>query len=211
MKKLLICMALATALLLVGCARTAPATNIPQKEDSAPKTQEGAVPAQNPTPAGSEISSSQALEEHRVLHMTLEGMQEDVPATRYVGKGYSIYIPDEGWWLEKDVDDGIPEDIWESTFNDDVELKVSHYEKLGAQEARKRFAADNDDYRFENLSGGTFGNPLVGKERDGDTLCFVSAESGDDTYIVSWQYPAGTEEGFGARLPQIADTFSVNP
>ena len=57
---------------------------------------------------------------------------------------------------------------------------------------------------------GDLGDPLTGVDEDGDWLGFMAAEGqGGETYVVAWEYPAGTEEGFGSRLPQIANTFEV--
>ena len=34
-----------------------------------------------------------------------------------------------------------------------------------------------------------------------------STEKDDTVFLISWTYPAEAEEGFGARLAQITDTF----
>ncbi len=90
------------------------------------------------------------------LVLSLEGMEEVVPATLYTGEGYSLYIPDEGWRLEKDTDDGIFEETWESTACDDVELKISRYSGKTQVEASLyipdegwRLEKDTDDGIFE--------------------------------------------------------------
>ena len=37
----------------------------------------------------------------------------------------------------------------------------------------------------------------------------MSVEGNGTVYILSWEYPKGTEEGFGARMEQILGTFQA--
>ena len=185
-----------------------------QKTQTPPPAAE--TPAETPagtteeTPAGERNPTAAELgrEETTELAFTVEGETELIPVTLYIGQGYSIYIPSEGWRLEKWVDDGIPEDTWESIVNDDVELTVSHYAGKTTMEARDAFVRD-EDYVFEDLMGGELGDPLIGMDEDGDYLSFMVAQGADTVYVISWEYPAEAAEGFGARLGQIANTFRV--
>ena len=63
-----------------------------------------------------------ARPEHTELEITVEGVSEQLPAALYIGDGYSIYIPEEGWEHEQETEGHITEDSWESTVNDEVEL-----------------------------------------------------------------------------------------
>ena len=185
-----------------------------QKTQTPPPAAE--TPAETPagttgdTPAGDRNPTAAELgrEETTELAFTVEGETELIPVTLYIGQGYSIYIPSEGWRLEKWVDDGIPEDTWESIVNDDVELTVSHYAGKTTMEARDAFVRD-EDYVFEDLMGGELGDPLIGMDEDGDYLSFMVAQGADTVYVSAWEYPAEAAEGFGARLGQIANTFRV--
>ena len=185
-----------------------------QKTQTPPPAAE--TPAETPagtteeTPAGERNPTAAELgrEETTELAFTVEGETELIPVTLYIGQGYSIYIPSEGWRLEKWVDDGIPEGTWESIVNDDVELTVSHYAGKTTMEARDAFVRD-EDYVFEDLMGGELGDPLTGMDEDGDYLSFMVAQGADTVYVISWEYPAEAAEGFGARLGQIANTFRV--
>ena len=59
-----------------------------------------------------------------------------------------------------------------------------------------------------DLMGGSPDDPLTGTNEKGEYLSFfVAAGGGADSYAVSWRYPAEAAEGFGARLPTIAETF----
>ena len=192
-------------LALPGCGQKAqtppPAAETPA-ETPAGTTEEPPAGDRNPTAA--ELGREETTE----LAFTVEGETELIPVTLYIGQGYSIYIPSEGWRLEKWVDDGIPEDTWESIVNDDVELTVSHYAGKTTMEARDAFVRD-EDYVFEDLMGGELGDPLTGMDEDGDYLSFMVAQGADTVYVISWEYPAEAAEGFGARLGRIADTFEI--
>ena len=185
-----------------------------QKTQTPPPAAE--TPAETPagtteeTPAGERNPTAAELgrEETTELAFTVEGETELIPVTLYIGQGYSIYIPSEGWRLEKWVDDGIPEGTWESIVNDDVELTVSHYAGKTTMEARDAFVRD-EDYVFEDLMGGELGDPLTGMDEDGDYLSFMVAQGADTVYVISWEYPAEAAEGFGTRLALIANTFQL--
>ena len=192
-------------LALSGCGQKTqtppPAAETPAET---PAGTTGETPAGDRNPTAAELGREETTE----LAFTVEGETELIPVTLYIGQGYSIYIPSEGWRLEKWVDDGIPEDTWESIVNDDVELTVSHYAGKTTMEARDAFVRD-EDYVFEDLMGGELGDPLIGMDEDGDYLSFMVAQGADTVYVISWEYPAEAAEGFGARLGRIADTFEI--
>ena len=104
MKKHHLAIALLLALSLTGCGRqtAAPTAQIapaPQEESTAEAAPDRAATAE-------ELGRAERMD----LAFSVEGETEMVSATLYTGQGYSIYIPDEGWRLEKRVDDGIPEE-----------------------------------------------------------------------------------------------------
>ena len=207
MKKLILILTLLLA--LTGCGQktspvvpdvppTAPETAAP--ETAAPETTAPAVPAEDRNPTAAELGR----EEKKDLVFMVEGTEEAVPATLYIGQGYSIYIPDEGWRLEKDVDDGIPEDTWESTVNHDVELRVLHLGEKTLEQAQEWVTAEEDDYRLiEDKQGGLGGTD----EEDREVMEVRFYPSGSQMYAVLYEYPMEAAEGFGARLSQITETF----
>ena len=179
---------------------TAPETTAP--ETTAPETTAPAVLAEDRNPTAAELGR----EEKKDLVFMVEGTEEAVPATLYIGQGYSIYIPDEGWRLEKDVDDGIPEDTWESTVNHDVELRVLHLGEKTLEQAQEWVTAEEDDYRLiEDKQGGLGGTD----EKNREMLEVRFYPSGSQMYAVLYEYPMEAAEGFGARLSQITETFEV--
>lgn len=165
----------------------------------------GGNAGQEPPQQAAETGNGDKLE----LTFTVEGQTESVPAALYTGEGYSICIPEEGWRLEQATEDGDSEERWESTVNDDVELRVLRFPGWDLRTAMNWLAAEEDDYVFEDLMGGTWGDSLMGLDDDGDALCFMGTESGDVAFLVVWEYPAEGAEGFGTRLAQIAGTFTL--
>ena len=174
-----------------------------------PKTTAEKAPApESQPPAAAELGR----EDRAVLEVTVEGETEEVPAALFIGQGYSLYIPEEGWRYEKDLDDGVAEDTWESILNGEVELEVRQYPASPDRtpDAVKAAFVKGRDYVFEDLMGGSLGDPLTGTDEDGDFLSFMTVEGADGTvYVISWEYPGEAAEGFGTRLAQIANTFQL--
>lgn len=198
MKKLWI--VLLSLFLLTGCGQK-PETPVPPSDPS-PTQQEPNEPPVSPEP------ETPARAEQVDLTFFVEGEEEALPATLYVGDGYSLYIPDEDWdGPEQSAESGVPTDTWVSAFNSDVALSVSRYGDMTVTEARDAFA-QSSGYEFEDLMGGSPDDPLTGTNEKAEYLSFfVAAGGGADSYAVSWRYPAEAAEGFGARLPTIAETF----
>ena len=134
---------------------------------------------------------------------------ETVPASLYVGEGYSIYIPSDGWTLELDSDDGILHQTWEADREDDACLSVYHYKDMSFAVARDRFLRDSG-YTFSPGPTGEPGDPLTGSDEDGDLCALAVAEgSHGTTYVIAREYPKGTEETWGVVLEALADTFAL--
>ena len=209
MKKLILLLGLLLA--LSGCGqKTSPAVPVapdtPDVQTSATsdvtETTAPVAPTEDRNPTAAELGR----EEKKDLVFMVEGTEETVPVTLYIGQGYSIYIPDEGWRLEKDVEDGIPEEKWESTVNDDVELRVLYLGEKTLEQAQEWVTAEEDDYRLIEDKQGNLGGT---DEKDREVLEVRFHPSGTQIYAVLYEYPMEAAEGFGARLGQIAETFEV--
>lgn len=188
-------MILMTALLLTACG---------QQEDSAAPLQQNPVQEQNA------VVQQEERAERIELEMNVEGEIDRVPAALYGGQGYSIYIPEDGWQLEEDIEE--QKTTWESTINGDVELEVRCYPGLTAAEARDRFVSNKDDFVFEQWQDSQAGENVEGiDQQDNERLVFFAVEGKEESYIISWQHPNYSEmiEGFGARMEQMAKTFML--
>ena len=187
-------------LALSGCGQKA------QTPPPAPETPVAETQTETPDGDRNPTAAELGREEKTNLAFTVEGETELVPVTLYIGQGYSIYIPDEGWRLEKWVDDGIPEDVWESVINDDVELTVLHLGEKTLAEAQAWVKAEEDDYQLvEDKQGGLGGTD----EKAREMLEVRFHTSGSTMYAVLYKYPMEAAEGFGARLGVMADTFQI--
>ncbi|MCF2665254.1 hypothetical protein JQM66_11925 [Oscillibacter valericigenes] len=191
-------------LALSGCGQKA------QTPPPAPETPTAEIPAETPATPTTEDRNPTAAElgreETTELAFTVEGETELIPVTLYIGQGYSIYIPSEGWRLEKWVDDGIPEDTWESNLNDDVELTVLHLGEKTLEEAQTWVKAEEDDYQLVEDKQGGLGGTDAG---DREMLEVRFHPSGSSMYAVLYKYPMEAAEGFGTRLGVMADTFQI--
>ena len=187
-------------LALSGCGQKA------QTPPPAPETPVAETQTETPDGDRNPTAAELGREEKTNLAFTVEGETELVPVTLYIGQGYSIYIPDEGWRLEKWVDDGIPEDTWESVVNDDVELTVLHLGEKTLAEAQGWVKAEEDDYQLVEDKQGGLGGTDAG---DREMLEVRFHPSGSSMYAVLYKYPMEAAEGFGTRLGVMADTFQI--
>lgn len=184
------------ALSLVGCGRAeSPA---PQPESTAQPAAQGDSTDRNPT-AG-ELGRTETT----TLDLSLEGDKEDVPATLYIGQGYSLYIPDEGWKLERDTED--LEESWQALANDDAELSVQHFPGKTAEETRAAILTDHRDYGFVDMDADGYFFGTTGQDEEMMEVWLYTA--GEDTWAVSTEYPGEAAEGFGVRLRAMAETFA---
>ena len=187
-------------LALSGCGQKA------QTPPPAPEAPAAETPTETPAGDRNPTAAELGREEKTELAFTVEGETELIPVTLYIGQGYSIYIPSEGWRLEKWVDDGIPEDTWESVINDDVELTVLHLGEKTLEEAQTWVKAEEDDYQLVEDKQGGLGGTDAG---DREMLEVRFHPSGSSMYAVLYKYPMEAAEGFGTRLGVMADTFQV--
>lgn len=135
---------------------------------------------------------------------------ETAPASLHLGEGYSIYIPDAGWNPEQDRDDGMPEDVWESVTDDEVQVSVTRYKGIPAAEAVTIFLEEHDAFVFQELllDESEAKEPLEGVDEDGTVLNFILRSGVGDTYIVSWEY----RDALGAaasQAEQMVRTFAL--
>ncbi len=128
-----------------------------------------------------------------VLTFTREGETEQKQASLVTGDGFSFYLPDDEWRQTGP-------DLWSPVVNDSVSLWVTHFEDAAVGEIVKELTDDgyvtlDDRMLTQNV----------------DMIYNIELkEYEDDVWGVYYCYPVDSEEGWGAVLPVIADTFAVS-
>ena len=139
------------------------------------------------------------------LTFYVEGLEETLPATLYIGEGYSLYIPNDEWTHYTGNLDYQPVQTWESHDNPEVELQILTLNGMTLTQAQEWIKDEFSDYTLiEDNRGGLGGTDAENNMAD---IRFVA--SGDAVYAICCLYPMEAAEGFGARLSVMADTFAL--
>lgn len=171
--------------------------------------------AKNPIPIeGQATDGQQDLEETEkalekaVITCNKEGETETIPVTLYVGSGFSIYIPDEGWILYDLQNEAGTEaiaayslDEWTSAVNEHVRLWVAKSDEASASEVKSGLIAEGWEETGE----------LELVKQEGETVYHVRlVDDGEACYSIYSCCPVEAEEGFGKEMSAIADTFAIS-
>ena len=141
-----------------------------------------------------------------------EGMVS-VPAVKFTGSGYTMYILDDGGWERVTIPglDGTPKvsgknaEIWQSTYDTSARLSVVHLNAMTLDDARS-WAVDAAGKSFtltESKQGDMSGINTA------QTMYWTCAFYGtdDDRLAVIQTYPMELTERLGYQLKAMADTF----
>ena len=141
-----------------------------------------------------------------------EGMVS-VPAVKFPGSGYTMYILDDGGWERVTIPglDGTPKvsgknaEIWQSTYDTSARLSVVHLNAMTLDDA-KSWAVDAAGKSFtltESKQGDMSGMNTT------ETMYWACAFYGtdDDRFAVIKTYPLELTERLGYALNAMADTF----
>lgn len=141
-----------------------------------------------------------------------EGMVS-VPAVKFTGSGYTMYILDDGGWERVTIPglDGTPKvsgknaEIWQSTYDTSARLSVVHLNAMTLDDARS-WAVDAAGKSFtltESKQGDMSGTNTT------ETMYWACAFYGtdDDRLAVIKTYPLELTERLGYALNAMADTF----
>ena len=141
-----------------------------------------------------------------------EGMVS-VPAVKFTGSGYTMYILDDGGWERVTLPglDGTPKvsgknaEIWQSTYDTSARLSVVHLNAMTLDDA-KSWAVDAAGKSFtltESKQGDMSGTNTT------ETMYWACAFYGtdDDRLAVIKTYPLELTERLGYALNAMADTF----
>ena len=136
-----------------------------------------------------------------------------VPAVKFPGSGYTMYILDDGGWERVTIPglDGTPRvsgknaEIWQSTYDTSARLSVVHLNAMTLDDA-KSWAVDAAGKSFtltESKQGDMSGTNTT------ETMYWACAFYGtdDDRLAVIKTYPLELTERLGYALNAMADTF----
>lgn len=137
-----------------------------------------------------DLSDENSAADTITLTFMKEGMPEEKQAELVVENGYVLYLP-VGEWQKAEAD------LWQSVINEDVRLWVAGFADSYPVE---QFLTD-DGYLSENEG--------MAKSEDGIRCHVRLHEAENKVWCVFYSYPEEAEEGFGAELPVIADTFAA--
>lgn len=142
---------------------------------------------------GNDGAENGSAENGMVLTFTREGETEQKQASLVTGDGFSFYLPDDEWQQTGP-------DLWSPIVNDSVSLWVTHYDDSAIGEIVKELT-DDGYVALDNR---------MWKQNVDMIYNIELKEYENDVWGVSYCYPVDSEEGWGAVLPVIADTFAVS-
>lgn len=164
-----------------------------EKAEVAEKTEEAAEAEK------AEKTEKEYKEEKMVLKIMREGEMAEMPATLFAGEGYVIYLTDGDWQQHAT-------DAWTVAFegkivlNGQVQLWIIHYEDKTGDQVKEELKSAG--YTLENSDM---------TRQEGEVIYKVRLnEFENDVWGINYCYPMEAEEGWGALLPLIADTFAVS-
>lgn len=203
--------------MLVGCSVGEPLANKAADAIDSIPVDGGTADKGDEQPAVSDIkgendvlpedTSSDAAPEKVTIMVSKEGELQTVPATLFVGDGYSIYIPDEGWRLFGPEDGTASYDFtkygldkWGSELNDQVLLWINKYDGSSVEEVREGLAVKGYQTDGTEMTAGEAGLSYHVK--------LIESEAG--CYGVFYCCPEEAEEGWGRDLSAVAESFAIS-
>lgn len=173
---------------MIGCSM--------QKETDKKETAKNEI-TQNtlaPIPAAQASVKDNAPKNTTMLTFSKEGIEEQKQAVLAVGKGYSIYFP-ENEWQQSDSD------LWTANVNQQVCLRIEHFENNSIDSVGQKLEDDGYVTAQDGLK----------QKQDGDLIYHaILKEFENDVWGIFYSYPTEAMEGFGRELPIIADTFALS-
>lgn len=145
-------------------------------------------------------------EEDTFLEFYLEGEPVQEAVTLFLGEGYSLYVPREGWTRQSLEENAAPVDKWHSDRNQDVFYAVAKLDGMDLTQAQNWVRTFWPAHSLiEDKQGGLMG------EGKGLVFCSAFFPGPEGQYAVLWQYPDEAAEGFGVTLSVLTDTFAAFP
>ena len=141
------------------------------------------------------ISARKDSGETMMISYSLEE-DEEMPAHRYVGDGFCIYIPDMGWNVYKPWDRPVE---MEAVYDTEIMIWVEHYRDDSPLEVEERLLSEGYAYDDNVVKLQKFDGPFLLEAR-------IVAQN-NDVWVVSSSFNAAYE--WGSRVDAIAATFTI--
>ena len=137
-------------------------------------------------------------ESSAILTLTKEGIEEEMPATLYIGEGYSFYLIDGQWVMTEPGS-------WYAKVNENVRFWIDRYEGTNLNLVEEMLAGQGYILEGEELSG-----RLHKYEKKTGTVSRVLCyETESDVWTMNSVHSIGGEEGWAVNIRAMFDTFAV--
>lgn len=153
--------------------------------------------------AGEDKNDTNVRESEIMIPFEVAGDTEEMPAKLYIGKGFSIYIPDgypDDWQIN---DESLEGSLLMTAVDGPLRIGVAHYTDETVADVTERFLSEG--YTYDS-----FGTGNLQKFEGPDTMLLMEQRiygTDNDVWVVSSQY--STEVEWGSRINAIADTFAI--
>lgn len=133
-------------------------------------------------------------------------IEDRTPATLYMGDGYSVYIPDEGWESSEGTYGGCAVQVWQNATVESAQLQVVELGEMDLEEAREFVRNNEPDFTLiEDKRGDIGGNDVQGE------ITLEASFYWTDTsmYAVIWRMDTGESEQIFVMLKVMAESFRL--
>ena len=145
-----------------------------------------------------DINTGTTREPTTVLTLIKEGMEEEVPATLYIGNGYSFYLIDDQWVMTEPGS-------WYAQDNESVRFWIDKYEGLNLNQVEEMLAEQG-----YSLGEGESSGRLYKYEEDTDTVNRVFCyETENDVWTMNSVHSLEGGEGWAVNIRAMFQTFAV--
>lgn len=155
--------------------------------------------------AGPSADELLRLREREITYVDGEGNDAALETELFIGRGYSIYIPKEGWTYTQETYGGLTADKWTYDLNPEINLRIVRV--MGTADRAEAWVRETESAWsfFRDERGGLYG------DRDGKVMNVSFYQKEVDTIVVSCTFPWEAYEGGGRTLSVLVDTFGRWP
>lgn len=155
--------------------------------------------------AGPSADELLRVREREITYVDGEGNDAALETELFIGRGYSIYVPKEGWTYTQETYGGLTADKWTYDLNPEINLRIVRV--MGTADRAEAWVreTESDWSFFWDEQGGLYG------DRDGKVMNVNFYQKEVDTIVVLCAFPMEAYEGGGRTLSVLVDTFSRWP